>query len=376
MRKTTLIIDGSNLIFRCLLQEGLGWLCAKDGRSTGATCGTITIIRKMLRENADVVSVVFVQDGGISKRRLELFPEYKAKRRASTERAKAIIEAGLTEDGDPLPTWKDRWQTTVAGKMRKVDLDEPIWRAALRRAFTENSDDLRAILPSLGIRLAQLRGREADDVVARIAKDRSMSGEHALVVSEDKDFIQLVSDRVTLYRPIADQLYNMNTLHTYIPVPQWFYLIARAMDGDDSDEIPGVRGVGEKTVVRVAELLTTHFEKQHAQNAVDFWSNAEDIYAAITTVCREFIGDKREAGRILKVVEGVDIIKRNVALMNLAIESDSLRADEEDKLYAAMEEPIAVSAERACSKLRTIDAAAMAGDLSASNCQDFGVLEA
>jgi 5'-3' exonuclease len=355
--EATLVLDASNLLYRCLLSEGTGWLATKAGRSTGGTYGVVQSIRKLLHENSDVTRVVMVMDGGLSKRRIDLYAGYKLKRRQSKDKAKELAvkqakqEEELEGDVVPLPRWADRWGTTAGGRLKKIDISSPKWRYALNEAFSENFEDLRTILPHLGVRQARLWGREGDDIIARIATDRSMSADLAIIVSEDKDFYQLVDKRISVFRPIADQLVVPNSFERIAKMPKWAYLFARAVEGDTSDEIEGVKGVGEKSIAKVIEALSAEQPaSMHAavERALEFCKQSDDK-------------------RLLKVAESEDVVRRNVAVMDLMVECDEFTVEEEDKLYEAMEAPVGVNLSAASDLLAGIEAHTMAQALRDSS---------
>jgi|APSaa5957512535_1039671.scaffolds.fasta_scaffold24310_4 DNA polymerase I len=113
-------------------------------------------------------------------------------------------------------------------------------------------DQLREVLPALGVRSLQLPCREADDILAATVGQSF----RAIIVSEDKDMLQLVDDKVSVYRPRADQLVrqrNFEDVTGYANVDAW--LLAKLMVGDNSDGVPGVPQVGPKTALTIATAV-------------------------------------------------------------------------------------------------------------------------
>ena len=94
---------------------------------------------------------------------------------------------------------------------------------------------------------------EADDVMAYAAKH--IFEKEVLIVSSDKDFLQLVDDRISVYLPTKKKLMGKDDVKEMYGVPAHNLVFYRTFDGDKSDNIPGVRGVGPKTIINKLEFL-------------------------------------------------------------------------------------------------------------------------
>jgi DNA polymerase I len=119
---------------------------------------------------------------------------------------------------------------------------------------------VRQVVETLGIRVLELPGYEADDIIATLATQGRDAGLDVIVVTGDRDVYQLVED------PHVKVLYNRRGVSDYVlydeagiedrtGVPPTLYLQYAALRGDTSDNLPGVPGVGEKTA---AKLVTTY----------------------------------------------------------------------------------------------------------------------
>jgi DNA polymerase I len=119
---------------------------------------------------------------------------------------------------------------------------------------------VRQVVETLGIRVLELPGYEADDIIATLATQGRDAGLDVIVVTGDRDVYQLVED------PHVKVLYNRRGVSDYVlydeagieertGVPPTMYLQYAALRGDTSDNLPGVPGVGEKTA---AKLVTTY----------------------------------------------------------------------------------------------------------------------
>lgn len=96
---------------------------------------------------------------------------------------------------------------------------------------------------------------EADDVIGYITK---VLRKEVFIMSSDKDYIQLVSDRVTVYSPIKKKFYNPTTVEAEFGIPPINYLTQKILLGDGGDNVPGVLGLGEKTMIKLFPMLKEH----------------------------------------------------------------------------------------------------------------------
>ncbi len=140
------------------------------------------------------------------------------------------------------------------------DLPEQTFRKDLYEAYKANRveppEDLVAQIPYikeatdlLGITQFELPGYEADDLIGTIAKQLEEEGKGAIVVSADKDLLQLVNNKVSVLRqtPRSNQLYGEKEVQNRFGVSSEQLVDYFALMGDSSDNIPGVPGIGEKT---------------------------------------------------------------------------------------------------------------------------------
>ena len=89
---------------------------------------------------------------------------------------------------------------------------------------------------------------EADDIISYVCNSRHYQGWQKVIVSNDKDFLQLCNEETVVYRPTTDKIETKKTVIESMGVHPTNMALARAMDGDASDNLPGVPRVGMKTI--------------------------------------------------------------------------------------------------------------------------------
>ena len=98
---------------------------------------------------------------------------------------------------------------------------------------------------------------EADDVIAYITKMEYYKGWQKIIVSNDKDFMQLCDDETILYRPTKKEILNRQRVIEQTGVHPTNMALARAIIGDASDNLPGIRGAGFATVAKRLNFLSS-----------------------------------------------------------------------------------------------------------------------
>jgi DNA polymerase I len=124
-------------------------------------------------------------------------------------------------------------------------------------AIVEQLDDLPGYLEAFRIEAAVVRGLEADDCIATYSTREDARGGEAIVLTSDRDAYQLVTDRVTVLRPIkgvyeTERVDRAGVVERYGVLPEQVPDLI-ALRGDPSDKIPGARGIGAKTAARLLQ---------------------------------------------------------------------------------------------------------------------------
>ena len=105
-------------------------------------------------------------------------------------------------------------------------------------------------LECLPVTQLQMEKLEADDIMAYIAKQSSYSKvKKCTIISSDKDFLQLVDDTVEVYAPVKKKTFTKDNIFEELKVLPENYNIVKALLGDNSDNLKGVKGLGIKTIV-------------------------------------------------------------------------------------------------------------------------------
>ncbi len=228
------LIDGHSLAFRAFHALPLT-LTAPDGELTNAVFGFTSMLLNVLRDQRpEYVAVAF--DVGKTFRH-EMFPEYKGQRERMPDELRAQVER------------------------------------------------IKQVVETLNIPIFTAEGFEADDVLATLARQASAQGVDTLIVTGDRDILQVVDDRVhvlTSGRQFSDTIiYDPPTVQEKYGLRPEQLVDFKALVGDKSDNIPGVRGIGEKTA---AELLQKYDTLDH-------------IYAHLDEIKPERVRKALEAGR-------------------------------------------------------------------------------
>jgi DNA polymerase-1 len=199
-----LLIDAMNLVFRAYFAFVNRPLRTTEGFNTGAIFGFIRMVRKAL-EDVKPTHVAVAFEGGQTFRN-ELYPEYKANRAAAPDELKAQVEP------------------------------------------------VKEIARAMGIPVLEVPGAEADDVIATLSR-RAKGFDEVVILSGDKDLMQLVGDRVRMLAPksgVSDvEELGPEQVREKMDVAPGQIRDLLALAGDSSDNVPGVPGVGNKTAARL-----------------------------------------------------------------------------------------------------------------------------
>lgn len=213
-----LIVDGSYALHRALHTPALQELSTSSGMKSGGVFGTLRILQSEIKKFPGYFPI-FCFDRGLAKRRTDLYPDYKANRQRLS--ADQLIAAGVEGQKDDY-------------------LEE----------YHRQRADLIQILKSLGIPSLIISGWEGDDLQYLL----SLVAEDGVILSDDRDMIQLVSPTIKIRRAMADEVITWDESDAYYHHPH--YTIAKSIVGDGSDNIPQVaQGLGSKGADKIASII-------------------------------------------------------------------------------------------------------------------------
>lgn len=213
--KRILLVDGLNLFFRNFAVLNI---VNSEGIHVGGLGGFFRSLGALIRQvNPTEVFVVF--DGvGSSNSRKNLLPEYKSGRNLQRITNWEVFE-NLDEEDDA-----------------KVD--------QLVRIIQ--------YLKTLPVKTVSIDKVEADDVIAYFSKVLlKRKDDKVFIVSSDKDFIQLINENVIVYRPMEKEYYTKETVLEKFGLPAHNFIIYKTLLGDNSDKIRGVKGLGQKKLLKI-----------------------------------------------------------------------------------------------------------------------------
>lgn len=204
--KKLIIIDISNFIFRAFY--AIRPLSAPDGTPVNALSGVGSMLAKMIQDHAPS-HVIVANDTPVATMRKQKYPEYKATRK------------------------------------------EPPSDLQIQFPLINQYIDL------LGLKRIYLPGYEADDIIATAVNQFSNDFDKILIASSDKDLMQLVNEKVSILDTRKDVIYNPAKVEEKLGLPPFQVLDYLSILGDSSDNIPGIKGIGEKGAANLLKEFKT-----------------------------------------------------------------------------------------------------------------------
>lgn len=276
----TYLIDGSGYIFRAFY--AIQRLSTKSGFPTNALYGFLKMILKTVAQaNSSKVAIVF--DAGRKTFRNDLYPEYKANR---TECPPELVEQ--------MPYFRE-------------------------------------LSKALGLPVLECPGYEADDIIATLTSKLVAGGHPVVIVSGDKDLMQLVTDSVQIWDTMKDQRYSIPEVTEKFGVGPDKVTEILALTGDSSDNVPGVDGVGPKTATQLIQK----------------YGSAEGVIAAVDKIQEdpEIRNRKKIAETIAANIETLRLARKLVEVdSNVPLEKISDGSTDIERLLSKRElDPIHLS---------------------------------
>tara|TARA_E500000318_G_scaffold111631_1_gene130977 strand:+ start:6500 stop:7525 length:1026 start_codon:yes stop_codon:yes gene_type:complete len=296
-----LVVDAMNMLIRSFsLLKAMN----PQGHHIGGLVGFLRSLGYVVRV-FDPTRVIIVWDGkGGSGNRQNINPDYKAQR-ANTR----ITHWGLYDT-------KAEETEALIGQLYRVQ-------------------DYLECLPIHQIMMEKL---EADDIIAHIAKQASNSKvKKCTIVSSDKDFLQLIDETVEVYAPVKKKTFSKKNILQELGVHPENYNLVKALVGDNSDNLAGVKGLGIKTIIKEFPKLITDSNltldyiydvcEQKLENKKIFskvlheWNKVENNFKMMDL--HESVLDSKEKSFILELLKSSVPNLQTGAFMHL-LESDQI----------------------------------------------------
>lgn len=257
-----LVIDAMNMLIRSF---SLLKAMSPTGHHIGGLVGFLRSLGYVTRI-FDPTRVIVVWDGkGGSANRKNIDPNYKANRATSR-----ITHWGLYD------TKAEETEALIGQLFRTKDYLE--------------------CLPLQQIMMEKL---EADDIIAYLAQQADKNNKKITIISSDKDFLQMVNKNIEVYAPVKKKTFTADNIEDELKVIPQNYNIVKALLGDNSDGLKGVKGLGIKTIVSQFPKLVTE-------------SNMTLDY--VFKVCEDNLEGKKIFS---KIIHEWDKVETNYKLMNL-----------------------------------------------------------
>ena len=261
-QKRVLLIDSLNLYLRAYIMDPS---LTMQGEPCGGIKGSLKILQKLVRDsNPD--EIIFIWDGpNGSQKRKSLNKDYKSGRK-------------------PI-----RLNRSVKNLTDEEEMQNKVWQQMRLMEYLNEMPIMQIIIPEV----------EADDVISYLTQTPKYRGWQKVIISNDKAFYQLCDDETVVFRPVSKTVYNKNRIVEELGVHPRNMALARAMVGDASDNLPGIKAVGFKTIARRLGFL-----------AADKDYTIDDLI----TYCEKVDKKLKFHDNIL---EGQEVISHNYKMMQL-----------------------------------------------------------
>lgn len=220
MNSNILLVDGLNTYIRSYIKTPT---MNEDGIHIGGITGFLNSIGYALKLTGATRCILVFDGKGGSVRRRKLFPDYKANR-------------------------KNKINFNRTYHFNSADDEEKNMARQLAR--------LMEYIQCMPMSIISVDNIEADDAISYIAKNVYDKNENKIVImSSDKDFLQIVDDRIQVWSPTKKIMYDKNKILNEYGIYHENFIYYRILDGDKSDNIPGIKGMGLKTIKKHFNFL-------------------------------------------------------------------------------------------------------------------------
>lgn len=259
---SVLLVDGMNNFIRSFAANNQ---MDSNGNLIGGVAGFLKTVGYSIRHlNPTRVFIVFDGKGGNTRRR-KIFPNYK-KKSDLTQKYNRFYTGSKIDEKHNM-----KWQFMI----------------------------LLNLLDCLPVKTISIDYLEGDDVISFISNNLKVKSNKIYINSTDKDFLQLVDDKVSVWNPQKKQIYDPETISEEYNIDSSNFIIYKSVLGDSSDNIDGIKGIGEKTLQTKFSILSEQ-PFVSIDKFIDF--------------CQEH---ENESAKFKKILKNKEILIRNKRLMDL-----------------------------------------------------------
>jgi len=271
-----MIIDALNQFLRAYIVNPT---LTPNGDPVGGTAGFLKILQKLSRDiKPDKIIICWDGRGGSKKRKL-VNKNYKGGRK-------------------PLRLNRD-----IKNLTEEEELQNKVWQQLRLVEYLNN----------FPITQLMLDGVEADDIISLVAQLPDFKDWQKVIVSSDKDFYQLLEDKTIVFRPTQGEILNKNNIVEKFGIHPTNFALARAIAGDKSDNLDGIKGVGLPTIAKRLPFLS------------------EDKTYTIDEVCEYCRLSSSSLKAYQNIADNGDLITENYKLMQLYSPSISVQGKKKIK---------------------------------------------
>tara|TARA_R110000751_G_scaffold49011_1_gene109368 strand:+ start:1999 stop:3051 length:1053 start_codon:yes stop_codon:yes gene_type:complete len=280
-----MVFDGLNTFIRSF---GATPAYNEDGDHIGGITGFLYSIGKTVRDFKPSRCVIAFDGRNGNAKRRKIYKDYKANRSNKT-------------------------------KLRRFDHHDSSIEAeqeSMRKQFSR----LVSYLDNLPVTFLAMDGIEADDTIAYIAQMYNETCKKITIVSTDRDFYQLVDDRIQVWSPIKKKMYDVQAIIDEFGVHPNNMVLYRSFTGDKSDNIPGVNKIGPKTILKLIPEISN-------ESQVTLEQLIEKSNRLVT-----------ETKQYQRILDNQAILEQNWILMNIKLLDIS--ANVSSKIRGIMDQPV------------------------------------
>jgi len=279
----TLLVDGNNLLKISLVDKTMN----SNGEEYGAVMSFLRMLGSILNKKDFNYCIVCFDGIGSGVLRWKFYEDYKANRGKNYE----LHDPNMSDYDKKLIAFQ---QKVLSHSRRMKNKDE------------ENDDEIferekgiiNAILEELCIRQYEFENVEGDDIIAYYVKNKKPN-EKVVIVSSDKDLTQLISDTVIVYNPRLKDFITKDNSVEKIGITHENVVLEKILCGDASDNIKGVKGIGETTLIKLFPQIkdtktdlnaiierSKQLLEERAQNKKKPLKSLENIVNGVTDGCQ------------------------------------------------------------------------------------------